>query len=131
MNSTPSEQRLAENEAIFRKLNEQVIAGVEQTNRLAREDNQPEFSVTSKSDDAPLQFFCECADENCTGRVSMNLLEYRKIHKNRKRFVILPGHEVTSVEKVVFEKPTYTVVEKGETPPENPKTLNPTSVRKA
>lgn len=131
MADTSSERRLAENEAIFRRLNEQVNTGFLETNRLAQEDNQPEFIVSLKSDDVPLQFYCECADENCAHRIPMTLAEYRAIHKNRSRFVIAPGHEVTSVEEIIKEAPGYMVVEKRQTPPEDPKTLHPTSVDNA
>jgi len=131
MAETTSERRLAENEAIFHKLNEQVNAGIEETNKLAQEDNQPEFMITAPQSDMPLQFYCECADENCTARITMRLDEYQSIHTNRNRFVIMPGHEVLSVEKIVAEKPGYTVVEKGQDPPEQPEVLHPTSIDNA
>jgi transcription initiation factor TFIID subunit TAF12 len=128
MPDTPSERRLAENEAIFRQLNEQVNAGFDETNKLAQEDNQPEFVVTPHHDDSPIQFFCECADENCTDRITVTLIKYQEIHKNRNDFMVVPGHEVTSVEKILLEQPDYSVVEKNAEPPENPETLHPTSI---
>jgi hypothetical protein len=128
MSDTTSERRLAENEAVFRKLNEQVNVGFQETNRLAQEDNQLEFLVTVKNDDEPLHFYCECADEHCTDRIILTMAEYQKIHKNRNRFIIVPGHEVRSVEKVIEKKPAYTVVKKNQDPPENPKSLHPTSI---
>jgi hypothetical protein len=126
-----SEHRLAENEAMFRRINEQVQAGYDETNRLASEDGQPEFMVGIASTDTPIDFYCECADENCAKRVSLTLQEYREIHKNRRQFVIAPGHEVTLVEKVIAEMPTYTIVEKNVKPPEDPDTMHPTSIDNA
>jgi hypothetical protein len=128
MSETSSEHRLAENEAMFRRINEQVQSGYDETNRLAQEDNQPEFQVSAISINTPLQFYCECADENCAERLTITAQEYQEVHQNRKRFVIVPGHEVASVEKVIAEKPAYTVVEKNVHPPENPETMHPTSV---
>ncbi|HET9098330.1 MAG TPA: hypothetical protein VFN51_01815 [Candidatus Saccharimonadales bacterium] len=128
MSDTSSERRLTENEATFRKLNEQVNAGFRETNRLAVEDNQPEFKVSTRHDSSLFSFYCECADENCAERISMTLAEYKNIHKNRKRFVIVPGHEVKSLEKVVMTRTGFTVVEKFTNPPEQPEKLNPTSV---
>jgi hypothetical protein len=128
MGETSSEHRLAENEAMFRRINEQVQAGYDETNILAAEDNQPEFKVSMASSSVPLQFYCECADENCTKRVSISLREYQSIHQNRRQFIIAPGHEVTKVEKVVAETPHYSIVEKIVEPPEDPDTMHPTSV---
>lgn len=128
MGETSSERRLAENEAIFRQINEQVQAGYDETNRLAQEDNQPEFMVSNISGTTPLQFYCECADENCAMRFPISPLEYQEIHQNRKHFTVVPGHEVLSVEKVVARKPAYIVVEKNVQPPEDPKVMHPTSV---
>jgi hypothetical protein len=131
MGETTSEHRLAENEAIFRRINEQVQAGFDETNRLALEDNQPQFRISPHSHTTPLKFYCECADENCAKRVSISPKEYTEIHKNRRWFIIAPGHQVTSVEKVVREKPEYTVVEKNVMPPEDPETMHPTSIGNA
>jgi hypothetical protein len=128
MSETSSEHRLAENEAMFRRINEEVQAGYDETNRLAEEDDQPEFKVSVVGSDTPLLFYCECADENCAKRVPITMHEYREIHKNRRQFIIVPGHEVMSVEKVIVEKPDYTVVEKNVQPPEDPDTMHPTSI---
>lgn len=131
MNETSSEHRLAENEAIFRRINEQVQAGYDETNRLAEEDNQPEFKVSPQSATMPLLFYCECADENCAKRVTISPQDYQAIHQNRRRFVIAPGHEVRSVEKVVEVTPNFTVVEKNVQPPEEPQAMHPTTVDNA
>jgi hypothetical protein len=128
MGETTSERRLAENEAIFRQINEQVQTGYDETNRLAQEDGQPEFMVSVASGSTPLQFYCECADEKCTQRFAISPQEYQDVHKNRKWFTVVPGHEVPSVETVVARKPTYTVVEKNAQPPEEPQVMHPTSV---
>jgi hypothetical protein len=123
MVDTPSERRLAENEVIFRKLNEKFKNGVIATNRLADEDNQPEFRI-----DDPLAFYCECADEQCAAKISADVSEYEKIHASRDQFIVLPGHEVLSVENVVSKRPRYLVVKKKTRPPENSDTLKPTAV---
>jgi hypothetical protein len=131
MDETSSEHRLAENEAMFRRINEQVQSGYDETNRLAAEDDQPEFMVGIASASTPIDFYCECADEKCAKRVTMSPQEYQEIHRNRRQFIIAPGHEVTSVEKVIAELPTYTIVEKNVQPPEDPDTMHPTSIKNA
>ena len=128
MGETSSEHRLAENEAMFRRINEQVQAGFDETNRLADEDNQPEFRVGNVKETEILQFFCECADENCAKRIPVSLREYQKVHKNRRRFIIAHGHEVTSVERIISVENAYTVVEKNVFPPQEPETMHPTSI---
>ena len=129
MTDTPSERRLAENEAVFRNQNEKLKANIEETNRLADEDNQPEYKIPTDQLDSTLSFYCECADEKCNQRVEITLNEYNEIHHSKKRFVILPGHEVSSIEKLVQTENRYYVVEKFEAPPEGPTHLNPTSLQ--
>jgi transcription initiation factor TFIID subunit TAF12 len=131
MSETPSQRRLAENEAIFRQINEQIQTGYDETNRLAEEDNQPQFKVSPAFSDTTLQFYCECADENCAKRISITLREYTEIHKDRNQFIIVPGHQVPSVERVVREQANYTIVAKKVDPPDTPETLHPTSVDNA
>jgi hypothetical protein len=124
---TRSERRLAENEVLFRSLNQQVTSGFEETTKLAVEENQPEYTVHPIIDDEPLSFYCECADEKCTKRVKLNLHDYNEVHKDSKSFVIALGHEVTSVEDVILQKPGYVVVRKRVKPPKAGK-LHPTSL---
>lgn len=126
MSETPSERRLAENEIVFRQLNEQIHTGYAETNRLAREDSQPQFTVIHKSDDKPLYFYCECSDEKCSMRIKINVHDYHAVHQRRDQFIVVPGHEVPEIEKVVSTKPGYNVVKKLVTPPEIADTLNPT-----
>lgn len=131
MGDTKSERRLAENEVIFRQINQQVHSGFEKTNRIAREDRQPEYITNPKENDAPLHFYCECADEKCAGRVLINLYEYNKIHEQNNRFVIMPGHEVASIEKVIVRNDNYEVVQKNVEPPKSANTLHPSSLHNA
>jgi hypothetical protein len=131
MQETPSYRRLAENEVVFRQFNEKIQDGYNKTNKLALEDGQEEFIVQHSQDDSPLQFMCECADEKCTMRIVINVYEYKKIHKRRKRFIVLPGHEVDFIEKVVARKPKYIVVEKWIHTPETANKLYPTTLHKA
>ncbi len=118
MNNTHA-ARLIENEAIFRRYNEKV-------KNLAAEDGNIDIAVDT--DEMRFEFFCECSDENCKDRISMKMSDYSLIHKNRNRFIVLPGHQVVAVEKIITENPTYSVVEKYQDPPSNPNTLHKTDV---
>jgi len=61
-------------------------------------------------------------------RLPITLAEYTSIHEDRQCFVVVPGHEVVAIEKVVMKAPQYTVVEKFIDAPEHPQKLNETAV---
>ena len=120
------EEKLVENEMVFREVNESVQKNFDKLIEIAKEDNQE--SLVQYSDD-PMHYYCECADENCHERIIIAPSEYSSIHENRKRFVISKNHEVPSIEKVVIKKPDYFVVEKNNILSEKqPMSLNPTDV---
>jgi hypothetical protein len=93
------EQRIAENEARFRVINERLAAWSE--NRDAPEG-------------ARIEFFCECGDQTCIDRVMLSNPEYRALRADPTRFIVAPGHVHPEVERVVKESPFYVVVEKNE-----------------
>jgi len=109
MKGTPSERRLAENEVTFRQLNERAHNGLVKINELAHEDKQPEFMV---DDNTPLYFYCECSNLSCIERVTITFRDYGKIHQGGSDFVVVPGHEVTAIERVIKKCPGYNVVRK-------------------
>ncbi|MFI5275540.1 MAG: hypothetical protein ACHQT5_01820 [Candidatus Saccharimonadales bacterium] len=124
MVDTYSVRRLIENEAIFRRHNEKVKDDLEELNELAISEGE----VPPVKQSMVLHFYCECSDENCAKRVSVRLDEYTNVHTNKRRFILLPGHEVGMVEKVVKRTPKYLVVEKFLDPPEKPRKLHETSI---
>ena len=100
-----SERRLAENEVIFKQLNEEVKAFV-------LEDASDTEFATKK-----LGFYCECSNMDCRQRIRLTAKEYDDIHSNEKRFVLLPGHDMPQVETVVTKSEDHMVVEKINMPP--------------
>jgi hypothetical protein len=120
-----SERRMVENEAVFRRLNEQTNQSIIEIQKVAEEEGQESFTPP---DDLRLHFYCECADENCTQRIVINLNEYIKIHKKRDCFIVIPGHEVVAIERITHKEPEYLVVQKLLDPPENTTTLHPTDI---
>ncbi|CAN5149076.1 hypothetical protein BH09PAT3_BH09PAT3_2300 [soil metagenome] len=131
MPENKSDRRLAENEVIFRQINEQLQNEIDSVNQLADEDGQPEHHIVQSSDDAPLSFFCECSDEKCTQRLLVNHQDYNEIHKNRSRFVIKNGHQVVAIEKVIKTTEDYMIVEKNIPPPASGGSLNTTELDNA
>jgi hypothetical protein len=86
---------MARNEALFREVNERI------------EDVQEGFAAQGRTD-----FLCECGSEDCTQPISLTLAEYEQVRRNPKHFVVVPGHHVVDVERVVERTDRYAVVEK-------------------
>jgi hypothetical protein len=80
------------------------------------------------SDNTTLSFYCECADEQCKKRIDLRPSEYEATHKQKNRFIVIPGHEVEMVERVIAEEEAYYITEKYLTPPDIGTTLNPTPI---
>lgn len=125
MSVSNSERRQIENEMIFRQSNEKVAKALDSLDALHAEYGNLDLM---RDEDLKLEFKCECSDENCTVRIAMKLSVYTSIHADRKTFVIVPGHQVDSIEEVVDETPDYVVVKKKELVPEPTDGLNRTSV---
>ena len=87
-------QRLALNETIFRKANEDM--------REAGDRLRHDFEA----------FMCECADINCDETLPLSLDRYRDVRENPRRFIVLPGHENPELEQVVDKEEGFNVVEK-------------------
>jgi hypothetical protein len=88
-------ERLADNEARFRAINDRIEAGHE----LSLPDERAVF-------------LCECARLGCNATIEMALREYSAVRANPRRFFVLPGHELSELEDVVEVHPDFLVVEK-------------------
>jgi hypothetical protein len=89
-------QRVAMNEATFRKVNEGMEAG--------------------QDDSGLLSFVCECGRLNCTRLLQLTRDEYEEIRENPRRFAIVDGHEILEAEEIVERHDRYLVVEKSDDP---------------
>jgi hypothetical protein len=90
------EKRLATNEALFREMNERVEERLQQVAA------------------GPMTFdiLCECADLECTHRITLTTDEYVEAHANPRLFTVVPGHEIIDVEDVVLRTDRFDVVRK-------------------
>jgi hypothetical protein len=88
------EERIIENEKLFREVNERVA------------DMQASFSGPDP------EWVCECGDETCFEKVAVPIEDYQQIRSHGDWFVIMPGHEKPDVEKIVREDNGFVVVEK-------------------
>lgn len=91
------ERRLAENEVIFKQINEDVG------------DFLHDIGVQHV---VAAPFYCECSNIHCTQRIELSGAEYKSIHRNPKRFIVINGHENHDIEKTVERRVTYSIVEK-------------------
>ncbi len=84
---------MAENEALFREVNERV------------QDVAERGSGT-------YEYFCECANVDCTFRITLARTEYEAVRTDAKQFVVLPNHYTPEVEDLVAEHATHWIVRK-------------------
>jgi hypothetical protein len=89
-----TKRRLAHNEELFRQVNE------------AREE------ANQGGEDAKLAFVCECADRECAGRIEMSAGDFDRVRRSDRRYILLPGHEIPELERVVEDRGGFEVVEK-------------------
>jgi len=93
--------RLARNEAAFRTLNERAQ---DVAKELAFE------GVITMPD--VVDCVCECADPDCTARLRVRRADYELARADPAQFIVAPGHELTEIERVVFEGDGFAIVEK-------------------
>jgi hypothetical protein len=120
-----AKRQMAENEVVFREYNERIQKGFDELARLAREEGRSDLVF---EDDLPLQFYCECSDENCRERLLLKPSEYAQIHDKRTRFIVVKGHQTDAIEQVIAETSGYAVVQKTVDVPNAATKLNATSV---
>jgi hypothetical protein len=92
--------RLAENEALFRDINERV--------RGMRD----EASQSEPDPDEVHEFLCECARQECLEKLRMSFVEYEGVRHVPTDFVVVPGHQVAEIEQIVSENDRFAVVRK-------------------
>ena len=85
-------QRVAMNEATFRKVNEGMEVGQDPAGLLT--------------------FVCECGRLGCTKLIQLTRGEYETTRKNPRRFAIVDGHEILEAEQIAERHDRYLVVEK-------------------
>jgi predicted NAD/FAD-binding protein len=92
---TEREDRILANEILFREVNERVDDLAERTATLA-----------------VLDYVCECGQPTCTGKITLTHEQYQAVRSDGQRFVTLPDHQTTELERVVERHDDYQIVEK-------------------
>lgn len=57
-------------------------------------------------------FVCECGNLGCTEKVELTIAEYESVRSGFERFLIVPGHEIQTIEDVAERHSSYLVVAK-------------------
>jgi hypothetical protein len=78
---------------------------------LFREVNE-RLRETVGSFEGPLEFLCECSAEDCVATVSLDLSDYERVRAHPNLFLVVTGHEVLEVDRVVDQGDGYVLVEK-------------------
>jgi hypothetical protein len=84
--------RAAKNQSLFREVNERI------------EGLRPGVM--------PIEFACECSNTECATSLPLSDEEYESVRRFPTHFIVLPGHELGEVERVVEQNERYAVVEK-------------------
>ena len=87
-------ERLARNEAAFRKVNEAIEPG------------------RRRGGGERIAFVCECGALGCNRLLELSVDEYEDVRSDARHFFVLPGHEEPEVEFVVDGHDRYHVVQK-------------------
>lgn len=94
----PREERIARNETRLRAVN--------------REIEQISVEELEAGRHSELEVLCECGRDGCHERISLSITAYEQAHSESDRFVVVPGHENSEIERVVEQTPEYLIVDK-------------------
>ena len=89
---------MTENETLFREVNERV------------EETAAEFVGANQNSTS--EYFCECANADCTFRVPLTRAQYASVRSDPRQFVVLPLHYTPEVETLVTKSDGYWLVRK-------------------
>jgi hypothetical protein len=80
--------------------------------RFRRANDELEARYVELLATGAVPFICECADTRCTRVVSLTLDEYAEVRSHPNRFVVVPGHRLSPLERVVEDRAGYAIAEK-------------------
>jgi hypothetical protein len=91
------EERMAQNEAMYRTVNRELEYAAEQLGDAPTDE---------------LEVICECGRSSCTATLTLTIADYDDVHRQRDRFAVAPGHEDPALERVVKQTDDFVVVDK-------------------
>ena len=99
--TSPRARRMRENEELMEELNRRM----EQTLEEIREEQDDD-------PDAPIAFLCECSHLDCRERIQLEPSRFDRIHRDADVFILVPGHEIPEVERIVDQERDFLIVRK-------------------
>lgn len=91
------EERWAENESLFRAVNELI---------------ETVAASTGLVDEHVYEFLCECSDARCTVLLPLTVWEYEQVRADPTLFLVASGHDQREIESIVARHAAYDVVRK-------------------
>jgi hypothetical protein len=91
-------ERLAKREALLRAANEEIAR----------------IEAGFSSAGVALEIVCECARNDCVELIEVSPTDYREVRSEPRRFLLVVGHELPEIERVVGQHDGFVVVEKVE-----------------
>jgi hypothetical protein len=88
-------RRVGLNEALFRRVNEEIEALNE---ALGTPDS--------------MSVICECGDGQCMERIEIRLVDYEQVRADPLLFIVVPGHVIPDLESVTERADSWEVVRK-------------------
>jgi hypothetical protein len=95
-NETRRTERIGQNEALFRAVNERL-----------RDLNEPFSAISGR-----FSVVCECGAADCTRQLEIAPADYEELRSDPALFAAVPGHEQADVEDVVRHRDGYVVLRK-------------------
>ena len=88
----------------------------EETQKLFRRGNESlhDAAVGAGVETTPVPFLCECADEDCLGRVELTPSEWKVVTAEPNHYVKIAGHLRSEGEEVVGSIHEYEIARKPE-----------------
>ena len=90
------ERRLAQNETLFREVNERI----------------EDLALSHADEDQVYEFFCECSNADCNLRLSLPLSTYEQARTDSAVFIVAIGHVLPEIEDVVLSGAGFQLVRK-------------------
>lgn len=82
------------------------------TESAYREVNEAIAKTAARFQADEADFVCECSDPECAHRVTAGLEDYERVREEATQFLLAPGHETPTVERVVERAPGFQIVQK-------------------
>jgi hypothetical protein len=86
----------------------------EQNQKLFRHGNESlhDAAVDAGYETAPVPFLCECADDDCLGRVEVTLSQWELVANEPNHYLMIAGHLRGEGEEVVGSMGEYEIARK-------------------